>query len=74
MAERIVLLKPEGSREIVLLEEGQLYDGWTLAEITPEHAVFRSDGREAVLELVFDIEQRPARRSKGKAKDEDDEE
>ncbi len=57
MAKRIVLLRPEGSGEIVLLEEGQDYDGWILFEIGSKYATFRSGAREVVLELVFDIEQ-----------------
>ena len=58
--ERLVLLRPEGFGGILLLEEGQRYDGWTLDEIRPEQAVFRSGTREVVLEMVFDNELGPA--------------
>lgn len=52
-AARLILLRPEASDELLLLREGQAFDGWTLSQVERERAVFRSGDREAVLELVF---------------------
>ena len=58
-ARRFVLLRSEGSGEMISLFEGQLYDGWTLAEVESDYAIFQSGSREAVLEMIFDLEPYP---------------
>jgi hypothetical protein len=55
-SKRLVLLRPEAGGEIILLREGQILDGWILAEISREQAIFRYGQREAVLELLSETE------------------
>jgi hypothetical protein len=56
---RIALLLPKGTRDIMRLRVGDVYAGWSLAAIEQEAVIFRRDDGERRLELSFETRLRP---------------
>jgi len=57
--EGVALLSPIGETTVVRVSQGDLYLGWRLLEIQPDHAVFEMDGETITLELIYKAQPEP---------------
>lgn len=57
---RFAVLRRKAGGQIVRLEEGQAFDGWTLSEVAARQALFQKDGVRQSLKLFRTPESPPA--------------
>lgn len=51
--EAAALITPEGSTQVLRVALGELFRGWRLREVHPDHVVFEHEGREERLDLIY---------------------